>query len=135
MSIHAIVCILLVTQIQDVTGQEPDDKWWNILMKDGLACKPETCRKSDETCECYLTIEHRLTMMEETSQSLLLPSEGRTVRFDDSTVKFTVDCNYHTRSITIASYDVICIRVLHGVFGLIGVNSGVVKSYCSSFGR
>ena len=91
MRIHAIVCILLVTQIQDVTGQEPDDKWWNILMKAGLTCKPETCRKSDETCECYLTIEHRLTMMEETTQSLLLPSAGRTVRPGDTT-------NYNNQS-------------------------------------
>lgn len=83
MSIYAIVCILLVIQMPDVSGQDPDDRWWNILMEDGLACKPETCRKSDETCECYLTIEHRLTMMEETTQSLLVPSGGRTVRYND----------------------------------------------------
>jgi hypothetical protein len=46
------------------------------------------CMYKSDQGEWDIVIQRQLhlTMMEETTQSLLLPSEGRTVRFDDSTV-------------------------------------------------
>ncbi|XP_069115398.1 uncharacterized protein [Argopecten irradians] len=46
------------------------------------ACLTTTCDRGQDVCECYLTIEHRLTMMNEESQSLVIPSGGRLYEYD-----------------------------------------------------
>ncbi|CAG2228806.1 unnamed protein product [Mytilus edulis] len=50
-----------------------------------------TCRRNDATCECYLTIEHRLTMMNEKDRILLLPSEGKFRPFNDTEKRYSED--------------------------------------------
>ena len=64
--------------------QAPDDPNWDDLIRNGRACTQTTCRKSDTTCVCYLTIEHRLTMMNEQERTLLRSVNGRFVRYNDS---------------------------------------------------
>ncbi|VDI66126.1 Hypothetical predicted protein [Mytilus galloprovincialis] len=67
----------------DVKCQNPNDTWWDILKTQGVAFKNDTCRRNDKTCECYLTIEHRLTMMDEKEMIFLVPSGGRFRSFND----------------------------------------------------
>ncbi|KAK3101843.1 hypothetical protein FSP39_006762 [Pinctada imbricata] len=43
----------------------------------GQACLSNTCRMGDSTCECFFTIEHRLTMMRESDRLLLRPNGGK----------------------------------------------------------
>ncbi|VDH93932.1 Hypothetical predicted protein [Mytilus galloprovincialis] len=74
-----------------VKCQGPDDKWWNRLMTQGLACRNDTCRRNDATCECYLTIEHRLTMMNEKDRILLLPFKGKFRPFNNTTKTYSED--------------------------------------------
>lgn len=45
--------------------------------------KPGTCAENDESCECVLTIEHRLTMMTSPNPVLVWPKNGSLYRFDD----------------------------------------------------
>lgn len=57
--------------------------WWDGL-KEGPTCsEPETCGEGDATCECFLTIEHRLTMMTSPDPVLVWPKNGSLYRFDD----------------------------------------------------
>ncbi|XP_060086242.1 uncharacterized protein LOC132565610 [Ylistrum balloti] len=46
-------------------------------------CLTATCGRDDTVCECYLTIEHRLTMMYEESQKLVVPSGGQLYEYDN----------------------------------------------------
>lgn len=86
-----MVFVLTMIGIIGVQCQYPDDKWWDILMGQGLACKTDTCRRNDATCECYLTIEHRLTMMNEKDRILLVPSGGRFRSFNDLNKEYSKD--------------------------------------------
>lgn len=67
-----------------IYSQAPDDPTWEDLIRKGKACKSNTCRKIDTACECFLTIEHRLTMMNDREKTLLRPKNGRFVRYNDS---------------------------------------------------
>lgn len=54
----------------------------------GPTCsEPETCGEGDTTCECFLTIEHRLTMVTSPDPVLLWPKNGSLYRFDDKNGK------------------------------------------------
>ncbi|XP_033760479.1 L-ascorbate oxidase-like [Pecten maximus] len=46
------------------------------------ACLTATCDRGQDVCECYLTIEHRLSMMYEESQSFVIPSGGRLYEYN-----------------------------------------------------
>lgn len=86
-----MVFVLTMIGTIDVQCQDPDDKWWDILKTQGLACKNDTCRRNDATCECYLTIEHRLTMMNEKEMILLVPSGGRFRPFNALNEEYSKD--------------------------------------------
>ncbi|XP_061171405.1 uncharacterized protein LOC133180951 [Saccostrea echinata] len=51
----------------------------------GPTCKVNTCRESDDVCECSLTVEHRLTMMTLKDPIMVVPSNGKLRRYNDST--------------------------------------------------
>lgn len=67
-----------------INCQSINDKNWEDLIRQGRACTQNTCRKSDKKCLCYLTIEHRLTMMNENERTLLRPQNGRFIRYNDT---------------------------------------------------
>ncbi|XP_033761221.1 L-ascorbate oxidase-like [Pecten maximus] len=56
--------------------------WENTRTGQISACLTTTCGKGHDVCECYLTIEYRLTMMYEEKQSLVIPSGGRLYEYD-----------------------------------------------------
>ena len=84
-SLTTLCVLVLIFHVFDVFSQiTPDDPFWEELRSKGIACKETSCGRTDDICECYLTIEHRLTMMNENERALLKPSGGNFVRFNDS---------------------------------------------------
>ncbi|VDH91122.1 Hypothetical predicted protein, partial [Mytilus galloprovincialis] len=81
--LHLVYALLLIVS-HSVMCQNTDDEWFDILKYQGSACKKNTCRQNDDTCECYLTVEHRLTMMNEEDKMLLVPFEGRFRPFNNT---------------------------------------------------
>lgn len=59
------------------------ETWWDGLEEGPTCSKPGTCGENDNTCECVLTIEHRLTMMTSPNPVLVWPNNGSLYRFDD----------------------------------------------------
>uniref|UniRef100_A0A8W8HU07 L-ascorbate oxidase n=1 Tax=Magallana gigas TaxID=29159 RepID=A0A8W8HU07_MAGGI len=59
--------------------------WW-LSPENAPTCKPGTCGENDETCECSLTIEHRLTMMTTNPPLLVLPTNGRLRFYNTSSI-------------------------------------------------
>ncbi|OWF49127.1 L-ascorbate oxidase [Mizuhopecten yessoensis] len=55
------------------------------------ACLTSTCDRGQDVCECYLTIEHRLTMMHEESQKLVYSLKGRLKEFDTASTIENLD--------------------------------------------
>ncbi|VDI80898.1 Hypothetical predicted protein [Mytilus galloprovincialis] len=80
--------IVVLMTIQHALLQTTDKEWFDRFLRTGEACKSNTCRLGDSTCECYLTIDHALTMMyrgEGQPAVLLKPLKGRAVRFYNET--------------------------------------------------
>ncbi|XP_021372029.1 laccase-6-like [Mizuhopecten yessoensis] len=73
--------LLLVMGVIPVKSQ---DHWEDTRTGKIPACLPETCRKGQDICECFLTIEHRLTMMYEKEKSLVVSKGGRLYRFNST---------------------------------------------------
>ncbi|CAG2240675.1 unnamed protein product [Mytilus edulis] len=82
------IAIVVLMTIQHALLQTTDKEWFDRFLRTGEACKSNTCRLGDSTCECYLTIDHALTMMyrgEGQPAVLLKPLKGKAVRFDNET--------------------------------------------------
>lgn len=59
------------------------ETWWDGLEEGSTCFKPGTCAENDESCECVLNIEHRLTMMTSPNPVLVWTKNGSLYRFDD----------------------------------------------------
>ncbi|XP_076087804.1 uncharacterized protein LOC143058220 isoform X1 [Mytilus galloprovincialis] len=60
---HLYFAIFVLLTAQQGISQTTEKEWYEYFMKTGEACKSNTCRLGDSTCECFLTIEHALTMI------------------------------------------------------------------------
>jgi hypothetical protein len=58
--------------------------YWKAA-EEGPDCISNTCRESDDKCECSLTIEHRLTMT--TKDPLLVVQSGEKLYYCNDTCK------------------------------------------------
>lgn len=56
--------------------------------ENGSTCKPGSCGENDQMCECFLTIEHRLTMMTTNPPILVRPYNGRLYLYNDTDHRF-----------------------------------------------
>lgn len=75
-----ISIVLLVT----LAGVAVSQNYWENTRSGKLpACVTDTCDREKDVCECYLTIEHRLTMMYEEERSLVVPLGGRLYNYDN----------------------------------------------------
>ncbi|XP_071149358.1 uncharacterized protein [Mytilus edulis] len=78
--------IVVLLTAQEVILQKTEKEWYESFRETGKACKSNTCRLGDLKCECYLTIEHALTMMyavEGQSAVHLKIKNGKAVRSDN----------------------------------------------------
>ncbi|XP_071149663.1 uncharacterized protein [Mytilus edulis] len=78
--------IVVLLTIQQAKLQTTDKEWFDRFLRTGEACKSNTCQLGDSTCECFLTIDHALTMRyrgEGQPAVLLKPDKGQAVRFDN----------------------------------------------------
>lgn len=57
--------------------------WWDRSEEGPTCFEKGTCNENDKTCECILTIEHRLTMMTSPNPILVWPKNGSLYSFDD----------------------------------------------------
>lgn len=57
--------------------------WWDRSEEGPTCFEKGTCNENDKTCECILTIEHRLTMMTSPDPILVWPKNGSLYSFDD----------------------------------------------------
>ncbi|KAK3102208.1 hypothetical protein FSP39_009609 [Pinctada imbricata] len=71
--ILTLASVALITNAQTVP--------WPVL--NNQTCLENTCRQGDSECECFFTIEHRLTMMLEDERTLLVPIRGAVYRYND----------------------------------------------------
>ncbi|XP_063411957.1 uncharacterized protein LOC134694824 isoform X2 [Mytilus trossulus] len=75
--------IVVLLTIQQAKLQTTDKEWFDRFLRTGEACKSNTCQLGDSTCECFLTIDHALTMRyrgEGQPAVLLRPDKGKAVR-------------------------------------------------------
>ena len=57
---------------------------WDSSEEGPVCAEVGTCRENDKTCECYITIDRRLTMMMTLPNPVLVwPKGGNLYRFDD----------------------------------------------------
>ncbi|XP_060065507.1 uncharacterized protein LOC132545853 [Ylistrum balloti] len=73
-----IVCFLAPTL---TVGQNSGSTWDQVLTREN-PCRDNTCGRNHDVCECYLTIEHRLTMMIEEEMTLVVPNGGQLYEYD-----------------------------------------------------
>ena len=78
-----ILCILTLAPTKCLTGT-----WWDRSEEGPVCAVAGTCGENDKTCECFLTIEHRLTMMTSPDPVLVWPKGGKLYRFDDNNGTF-----------------------------------------------
>ncbi|XP_011431022.3 uncharacterized protein [Magallana gigas] len=57
--------------------------WW-LSPENGPTCKTGTCGETSDTCECSLTIEHRLTMLTQNPPLILRPRSGNLYLYNDT---------------------------------------------------
>nr|XP_034324480.1 laccase-10-like [Crassostrea gigas] len=57
--------------------------WW-LSPEDGPTCKTGTCEEKSDSCECSLTIEHRLTLVTQNPTLIVRPRNGYLYMFNDS---------------------------------------------------
>lgn len=103
-----LLCLLLV---KDGTPQG----WW-LSPKDGPTCKPGSCRETDPTCECSLTIDHRLTMMTTSPSSLVRPRDGRLYLYNDKSFSFPISDEKMSEVITGDGYGSRLVIAINGKF-------------------
>ncbi|XP_061179028.1 uncharacterized protein LOC133187625 [Saccostrea echinata] len=90
--------------------------WWDRSM-DGPTCKePGTCSEKDKTCECYLTIEHRLTLMTLPNPVLVWPKNGNLYRFDDESGSSPLPANRTQNVITADGFGSRLVITVNGLF-------------------
>ncbi|XP_056004117.1 uncharacterized protein LOC125657356 [Ostrea edulis] len=76
---HSTRCVSLATLLVCIVLVQG---YWKTP-EEGPTCKFDTCRESDATCECSLTIDHRLTMTTK-DQLLVVPSDGKLYYYNDT---------------------------------------------------
>uniref|UniRef100_A0A8W8HTA6 L-ascorbate oxidase n=1 Tax=Magallana gigas TaxID=29159 RepID=A0A8W8HTA6_MAGGI len=89
--------------------------WWQSP-ENGPTCKPGTCGENDETCECSLTIEHRLTMMTTNPPSLVRPKNGRLYLYNDTSFSFPLSDKEMSEVITADGYGSRLVIAVNGKF-------------------
>ncbi|XP_069142365.1 uncharacterized protein [Argopecten irradians] len=55
---------------------------WDQVQTRENPCRDTTCGAGQDVCECYLTVSHRLTMMIEEEQTLVVPNGGQLNEYD-----------------------------------------------------
>nr|XP_034323515.1 laccase-24 [Crassostrea gigas] len=63
------------------------EEWW-LSPQNGPTCKINTCREKDATCECSLTIDHKVTMMTKNPPMLVRPYNGSLYLYNDTNYRF-----------------------------------------------
>uniref|UniRef100_A0A8W8HTY5 L-ascorbate oxidase n=1 Tax=Magallana gigas TaxID=29159 RepID=A0A8W8HTY5_MAGGI len=89
--------------------------WWQSP-ENGPTCKPGTCGENDETCECSLTIEHRLTMMTANPPSLVRPKHGRLYLYNDTSFSFPLSDKEMSEVLTADGYGSRLVIAVNGKF-------------------
>ena len=82
-SIWPSLILLLPCGIITNTHAQSEVIWDNKNQPNAKPCLENTCGPDSSTCECYLTIQHNLTMMD--YRTLVLPKNGQLYRFDNPT--------------------------------------------------
>ena len=81
----SILFIAVMSFLDFSTSEMTDKDFFDQLQKNGTACKEGTCRETDLICECFLTVEHKLSMIYKGPSSLqtilLKPLNGRAVNY------------------------------------------------------
>nr|XP_011415330.1 laccase-4 [Crassostrea gigas] len=90
-------------------------RWWQSP-EDGPTCKNGTCGETDTTCECSLTIEHRLTMMTTNPPSLVRPNNGRLYLYNDTSFSFPLSDERMSKVLTADGYGSRLVIALNGKF-------------------
>ncbi|XP_021349767.1 L-ascorbate oxidase-like [Mizuhopecten yessoensis] len=72
-------CVLKIT-LSFVLGQ--DGGLWDVVQTRENPCRDTTCGEKQDVCECYLIVEHRLTMMIEEEGTLVVPKGGQLYDYD-----------------------------------------------------
>lgn len=92
------------------------DTWWDGSKQGPTCFEPGTCGKGDKICECFLTIEHRLTMMTSPDPVLVWPKNGSLHRFDDVDGKNPLPKNAIENTITADGVGSRMVITVNGLF-------------------
>lgn len=92
--------------------------WW-LSPENGPTCKTSTCRETDNTCECSLTIEHRLTMITQTPPLIVRPytgNAGNLYLYNDTSYTNPISEQLRADVITGDGYGSISVIAINGKF-------------------
>ncbi|XP_052701188.1 uncharacterized protein LOC128178184 [Crassostrea angulata] len=89
------ILLFLPFLVKNCTTQE----WW-LSPENGPTCKPGTCGENDKTCECSLTVEHKLTMMTSNPPLLVRPKNGGLYLYNDTHYSFPLSAEKISEVIT-----------------------------------
>lgn len=89
--------------------------WW-LSPENGPTCKIGTCGETDNTCECSLTIEHRLTMVTQNPPLIVRPNTGNLYLYNDTSYVNPISEKLKAEVITGDGYGSISVIAINGKF-------------------